>query len=1022
MRWLMVLGFVVASLHPLTAQDVKRADLKPGLVLTSRDESGFTVSRLEPAIGLTLNKGDAAHPNSDGGATFTWKGYQQIVSAGKYTFDATLRGAVSVKLDGQELLAGTSKGEAKAVTGKEVELKPGIYPLEVTLTRLDEAVRLQLRWVGPRFRNEPIPSVFFGHVPKQRPASFDADLKREHGRYLFEEMACIKCHTAGNAEPLAKGLAERSGPNLSKIAERAYPGWIDAWLKDPKKLRPHTAMAQMFMPNEIGDAQRFAVVSYLATLGKPISPAKAPLLNSNDLRQSLERGAKLYMTVGCATCHGDQLTAPPTKQKKDEEEIEETFDAKSSVYGLGTATGPQAYYTLNHVGSKTRPEALAKFLQNPLETNPHGRMPKMLLNEQQATDIARHLCRMTDEAIKPAMPTAPKGMLDPTLLVPVAEMEAIRKMPDDERTTAVGKSLFLSKGCINCHVVDGVEKPKTEAVLTSKLAKVVAFPDKGCLSEKPEDRINSLGSVNYGFTPEQRSALVEFVSAGFKQKGSASPVHTARVALKRFNCLNCHQREKEGGIDTALADKMKAMETAENADDVQPTQLTGVGGKARTSWLNEVLLHEGRARPWMSLRMPQFGDKNLGNLHEQLPLLEGQITDDTIGKATFTKQKIEAGKNLAGKQGHGCISCHDISGQRGGGTRGPDLATTNQRVRYDWYVRWMHQPQRLIPGTKMPNAFIDGKSLLTDIYAGDGDQQLDAMWAYFSLGPGLPLPPGMEAPKGLVISVKDRPEILRTFIPDNAGTKCITVGYPGGLNLVFDSSQGRLAYAWAGNFLDMSSVWNDRGGNPAKLLGTKFYTAPQGHPWALTTGSTPPDFVAQAKDATYGAPMPEGKTYSGPFAMTFRGYQLDDSGSPSFKYDVTPLEGKATLMVKETPKSAFTSVANGLTRQFALEAPQGAAVWLNVGTSKTAPRVIDTDGKPVVMNGSIGVAGVRVLLDRTGVDVYRADVGEWVFTKSSDTWNVLLKVHDGAKAKHLALNLTVHSLSKEDPVLLKELK
>ena len=1021
MRWLLVVCCVAACVNSLSADDVKRADLKPGLVFTSTDQSGYTVTRLEPTIGLTLNPGDAAHSSSDGGSVFTWTGYQQIVTAGKYTFDATLRGEVSFKLDGQELLCGSSKGDAKTMTGKEVELKPGIYPLLVKLTRLDEAVRFQLRWVGPRFRNEPIPAVFFGHVPKQRPAGFENDLKREHGRFLFEELACIKCHAAGEAEPLAKGLAERSGPNLSKIAERAYPGWLDAWLKDPKKLRPHTAMAQMFSSDEIGEAQRFAVVSYLATLGKPIAPAKIPFVSTGDVQKSLERGAKLYLTVGCATCHGDQLTAPPTKKKKDDEEVEEAFDSKSSMYGLGSATGPQAYYTLNHVGSKTRPEALAKFLLNPLDTNPHGRMPRMLLSNEQALDIARHLCRLTDETIKPEMPEfTPK--FDLAGLVPNKEAEAIRKLPEDQRTVGVGKALFITKGCINCHIVDGVEKPKTEVVLTSKLAKVVAFPDKGCLNEKPEDRINSLGSVNYGFTPEQRNALVEFVSAGFKRKGSNSPVHTARVALKRFNCLNCHQREKEGGLDNTLADKMKVMENAENADDVQPPQLTGVGGKSRTSWLNEVLLHEGRARPWMSLRMPQFGEANLGKLHEHLPLLEGNTTDDTIGKATFSKEKIEAGKNMAGKQGHGCISCHDISGQRGGGTRGPDLATTNQRVRYDWYVRWMHQPQRLAPGTKMPNAFIDGKSLLTDYYAGDGDRQLEAMWAYFSLGQGLPLPPGMEAPKGLVISVKDRPELLRTFMPDNAGTKCLAVGYPGGMNLVFDTTQGRLAYAWAGNFLDMSSVWNDRGGNPAKILGTKFYTSPQGHPWALAAGSSPPDFAKQAKDPAYGASLPEGKTYPGPFAMTFKGYRLAENGEPTFKYEVVPLESKTTLKVSETPKSAFNTVANGLTRQFEVDAPQGPAVWLNVGTSKTEPKVIDADGKPVVLNGSIEVAGVRVLAERTGVDVLRADIGEWVFSKNGDSWDILLKVHDGTTAKKLTLQLTVHSLGKADPTLLKELK
>src|SRR5687767_10783777 len=89
------------------AQEVKRADLKPGLVFTAKDKSGFIVSRLEPAVGLTLNPGDAAHPRSDGGETFTWTGYIQVVTAGKYTFGADLLGKLTVTIGEQKVLTTT---------------------------------------------------------------------------------------------------------------------------------------------------------------------------------------------------------------------------------------------------------------------------------------------------------------------------------------------------------------------------------------------------------------------------------------------------------------------------------------------------------------------------------------------------------------------------------------------------------------------------------------------------------------------------------------------------------------------------------------------------------------------------------------------------------------------------------------------------------------------------------------------------------------------------------------------------
>src|SRR5260370_12368814 len=91
------------------------------------------------------------------------------------------------------------------------------------------------------------------------------------------------------------------------------------------------------------------------------------------------------------------------------------------------------------------------------------------------------------------------------------------------------------------------------------------------------------------------------------------------------------------------------------------------------------------------------------------------------------------------------------------GTRGPDLALMNQRVRHEWYERWLEQPQRMQPGTRMPTVFVDGKSLLPTILGGDAQSQADAMWAYLSLGRNLPLPEGVEPTRGLVLAVRERP-------------------------------------------------------------------------------------------------------------------------------------------------------------------------------------------------------------------------------------------------------------------------
>lgn len=1020
-----------ASVAP--AQAPKRADLKPGLVFTAteiREPKSNAITRLEPRVGLNLSAGESAHPQLQNNSSYSWTGYIQVITAGKYQFDADLLGQVEVRIGGVEVFTGIINGDAaRPLKGKDVELKAGIRTFEVQMIRTSKAARVDLHWQGPGFVREPIPYFFFGHTLAQRPATFVSDLQKEHGRFLFEEHACIKCHAATNNEPLAATIVDRRGPNLTEIGKRAYPGWIDAWLKDPKSLRPHTTMPKMFRDGDtVGESQRYAITAYLASLGGPLPESKPVTVLPKDQRDRIDRGGKLYLTTGCAACHGDNLTAPPSKKPLgDDEDPKEEAKPEDSIYGLGTKGGAQSYYQLGHLGSKFKYDTLTKYLLDPLQTNAHGRMPRMGLSSTEATDIARFLVRVTDDKLSMAMPNEPKD--DPVPLVDAETGAKLKKLNRADAWKEAGKWLMTYKGCTNCHEV----KPNDTALpVTAKFALAFAGLPKikleGCITDSEIPTT----APRFNFDKEQQAALQAFVKSGISGPASPAPTYAARTALKRFNCMNCHNRDGEGSIEDGLAIKMKMLEKAENADDVQPPRLTGVGHKTRTSWMREVLTGAGRARPWMTLRMPQYGPDCVGHLAEALPALEGATTDDAIGGAEFTEDKLKNGRILAGKSGHGCITCHDISGQPGGGTRGPDLATTNKRVRYEWYTRWMHQPQRLAPGTKMPQILIDGQSLLKTVYDGDGPKQLEALWAYFSLGPGLPLPSGMEPPKGMVIGAGERPEIMRTFMPDDAGTKCIAVAFPGGTNVVFDSAQGRLAYAWSGNFLEMSNVWNNRGGNQAKLLGSKFWIAPAGNPWLVSDSRETPDFDKQAKNPAYGAPLPDGKTYTGIKAVTFEGYTLDSHGNPSFQYRVSADEGRSTLQISESPQTGGSSLANGVGRVFSVEFPAGKSIWFRAGNTTKTPRVLDANGKSVDpflnADGEASTMGATVVLPdgERAIVLLLADAPAgtvWRFVKrTSGGYDALIRFRESKQATKATFTLKTWILPRDDDKLLKGLK
>ena len=140
-------------------------------------------------------------------------------------------------------------------------LDGGVQSIEATFRRDrgDNAARFELCWQGPGFIKEPLNGRYLGHLPSERPKQFLADIELERGRFLFEELACIKCHKPTANDRMAKTLADRTGPNLTEIGKRAYPGWIDAWLADPAKLRPHTTMPKLFADDDRGRAERYAM-------------------------------------------------------------------------------------------------------------------------------------------------------------------------------------------------------------------------------------------------------------------------------------------------------------------------------------------------------------------------------------------------------------------------------------------------------------------------------------------------------------------------------------------------------------------------------------------------------------------------------------------------------------------------------------------------------------------------------------------------------------------------------------------
>ena len=906
-------------------------------------------------------------------------------------------------MGGKEIWAAESNAEQPTLKeSPAIALKSGPQPFEVEFVRPAGLARLELRWQPPFIPAESLPFAQLGHLAKKQNAELEAGLTSDHGRMLFEELSCARCHQPAADDKMAKTLVQRQGPNLAGIGGRAYASWIDAWLADPHKLRPGTVMPKMFTDDVKGKAERYAVTTYLSTLGGNLHHQLKDILpNPSDL----SRGKAFFTTTGCQACHQDVKP------------------------GENAGFYSRSVYPLANLGSKTRPEKLREYLQNPHAISPTGRMPNMTLQGNEAEDLAKFLCSSTDPTIPPDFPLRSKTP-DDKLVEQVysqagakLQKAAFDKLAITARWKDLGQHLFETKGCAHCH-----GDTKGDVVAPTRFKSVADIKGKatGCLSAKSPENPDV---PRYSLSTADRDALLAFLKVGLSGAGSEAKSFQARQAITRFNCLNCHQRDGEGGISTALIEQMRKLEKTENADDVRPPLLTEVGHKLLTPWLRKVLVESGRARPWMSLRMPQFGEANVGFLSEALAKLDGTELESKSKVIEVTPARVTAGKLLVGKSGLGCIGCHDISGIPNFGTRGPDLATLTQRVRYDWYRHWLEVPQRMAPGTRMPQVIIEGKSMFPNVLLGDGDAQAEAMWAYVSLGPGLPLPVGLEPPKGLAVRVGDRPEVLRTFMPE-AGNRAMAIGYPGGTSLAFDGNACRLTFGWSGNFLDMRPVWADRGGAPAKPMGPRFWTAPPGNPWAISGSNVPPNFVDRAKDPAYGATVPDLKMFKGKREVYFDGYDLDAKGIPTFHYRVGT-ETDAMAEITEKPDPIKDSLAPGIIRHLTIQAPENQGIWFMAGECSTEPKLFDFKGQPVAINlkeppVEIDPANRLIGLPEGDKGIVLSAEGlpegsKWhLLPRPGGGWQALVHIPPGKGKK--SFDIYVWTAYRLDPAFLKSLK
>ena len=550
--------------------------------------------------------------------------------------------------------------------------------------------------------------------------------KLAHGLALIQKSGCNGCH-------LMQDFAKRKdpGPDLTKIKAKTTKEWAMKWIKDPKSFRHNTRMPSFFNQDnnsdpasvKRNDTEIFTMVEYL------FDSNHEEMKNRNKYMGDQVNGEKLFNAVGCTGCH---IIAPDASDLPD----------INTSYTLLSQQGPN----LINLGSKTTSEWVYKWIKDPTSFWPDTKMPDLRLSDQEAKDITAYLMSFKDETFESIeSPELDLSELDKIALgwlkKMYPEVEAKNRFDEmnyQDKVNYVADKSIRYYGCTGCHDIPGYEDSKPIGVeLTHEGSKPVGKLDFGYIHDidhtnyawfeqklrnprifdrdKVVDPEDKLRMPNFYFSDEEIEAIVTAILSFTEDKLSPEIIAdrlTSKEALeghkiiKDLNCQGCHIIEDFGG---QIADQI-------GLPEFSPPNLNTQGDKVHPEWLYEFLKEPTIIRPNLQVRMPTFSLTD-NDLNALLAAFQDIDNNTLVFESHYPFKKssyqYKAGEKLA--ELGACNNCHfygETFPLQAAQTWAPNLAMSKDRLRAEWMVEWLRDPQKIMPGTKMPAPYLPTEDLL----------------------------------------------------------------------------------------------------------------------------------------------------------------------------------------------------------------------------------------------------------------------------------------------------------------------
>ncbi len=534
------------------------------------------------------------------------------------------------------------------------------------------------------------------------------------GRDLIRIYGCFGCHKLPGYENVRK-----VGPDLSTVSGKLTKQWVRKWLANPKEFKSQARMPQFWWNSNNSGSPYWdkrnaveinAITEYLWSKSKPkeLPPGRT---NGNPAA-----GKQIVETVGCFGCHA----IGPIQEAANQSQIRRRHG-----------------FNLENQGSKVSPTWIYNWVKDPTQVWSDTKMPSLRLTDEEAANVAAYLSSLkSPEWEQKPLPEIDEAALDDVTLellrtnsTDIESREKLKGMTAEQKNLFSGERLISRYGCFGCHNVPGFEKAQPIGTeLTEAGSKLISQLDFGFLpiehsrrawyEQKLKDpRIFDVGRVkrpeellkmpNFRFSEKDVEAISGVLVSLVKdpvplemRDKTPQAVADGRQLIAEKNCRGCHLIESVGGDIRPTKEK-----------DQWAPKLNTEGFKTQPLWLHSFLKDPGsvKLRPWLTARMPtfHFTEQQAATIERYFSALD-RVDYPFISTDIETEsQRLAVGADLFMKLQ--CTSCHPTSNAIPPGKSPEDLAPNLQlahdRLRPDWVLQWVRDPQKIFPGTRMPTFF-----------------------------------------------------------------------------------------------------------------------------------------------------------------------------------------------------------------------------------------------------------------------------------------------------------------------------